>query len=174
MTINVSRDTQIEVEQFLYQEASLLEDNQFGEWLDLLSPEVRYWMPVRSNRQPQSNSEADNSGEAGAGFSYYDDDKSSLTQRVRRIETGIAHAEAPLSVTQRLITNVRVLPGANGNELLAHSSFLVYQERRGRHGATFIGKRRDTLRRDGEALKIALRRIDLAQTILPGTISIFF
>lgn len=41
-----------EIEQFLYREARLLDDRQFQEWLDLLTDDIRYWMPVRSNRYP--------------------------------------------------------------------------------------------------------------------------
>jgi 3-phenylpropionate/cinnamic acid dioxygenase small subunit len=94
--------------------------------------------------------------------------------RVQRIETGSAHAELPASVTQRLITNVRVEPSDSADELIAQSNFLIYQERLGRFGATFIGRRRDRLRREAGVLRIAERRIELAQRILPTTISIFF
>ena len=166
--MSLSRETQIEVEQFLFEEAALLEENRLREWLDLFTEEVRYYMPIRRNVQP------DNDTEAAPAFAYYDDDKTSLELRVRRIETGVAHAESPVSVTQRLITNVRVQRGEKADELIAHSSFLVHQERRDRHSASFIGKRRDALRREGAALKIAGRQIHLAQTILPATISIFF
>nr|ART40138.1 K175 [uncultured bacterium] len=118
--------------------------------------------------------------EAGPGapaaadtFALFDDDKQSLSLRVARLETGIAHAEVPKSVTQRLITNVVIAPGADG-ALNVSSNFMVYQERRGRHGHTFFGRREDALRRDGGTLKIAARKVELAQTILPTTLSIFF
>jgi 3-phenylpropionate/cinnamic acid dioxygenase small subunit len=107
-------------------------------------------------------------------FSLYNDDKASLAMRVQRIETGIAHAEVPLSVTQRLVTNVLVEPEAGTAGFVAHSRFTVHQVRGGRLGFTFYGKRRDRLRREGGALMLAERRIELAQTILPTTISIFF
>ena len=164
--------TQIEVEGFLFREAALLEENRFHEWLELFTDDIRYFMPVRRNPQPQEEPRRNTTGEEG--FSFFNDDKSSLSMRVARIDTGIAHAEAPLSVTQRLITNVRVEPGEKADELVAYSSFMVYQERRGRTGTTFFGKRCDKLRRSAGGLKIADRRIDLAQTLLPTTISIFF
>jgi 3-phenylpropionate/cinnamic acid dioxygenase small subunit len=44
-----------EVEQFLYREARLLDERRFHEWLELFTDDVRYWMPVRSNRYPKSN-----------------------------------------------------------------------------------------------------------------------
>ena len=38
-----------EVEEFLYHEAELLDDRRFAEWLDLLTDDIRYWMPMRRN-----------------------------------------------------------------------------------------------------------------------------
>ena len=35
-----------EVEQFLYKEARLLDNRQFHQWLELLTDDLRYWMPI--------------------------------------------------------------------------------------------------------------------------------
>ena len=50
-------ETISEVEQFLYREARLLDNRQFREWLELFTDDLRYWMPMRSNRYP-ANSKA--------------------------------------------------------------------------------------------------------------------
>ncbi|HIC29718.1 MAG TPA: hypothetical protein EYO85_09835 [Rhodospirillales bacterium] len=39
-----------QVEQFLYREARLLDNRQFHQWLELLTDDIRYWIPMRSNR----------------------------------------------------------------------------------------------------------------------------
>ena len=44
-----------QVERFLYREARLLDERRFHEWLELFTDDVRYWMPVRSNRYPKSS-----------------------------------------------------------------------------------------------------------------------
>ena len=157
-----------EVVDFLFTEAGLLDAGRLNEWLALLAEDVRYTMPVRRNVQPGTARETDET------FSLFNDDKASLATRIQRIGTGSAHAEVPPSVTQRLITNIQLEPGASDAEMRVQSNFLVYQERRGRFGATFIGKRRDRLRRENGALRIVERRIELAQQILPTTISILF
>ncbi len=169
MTQAVKPELQCAVEAFLYSEARLLEDNRFDEWLECFSDDVRYWMPVRES----TGASSDAAGNTDA-FALYDDDKKSLTLRTLRIKTGIAHAEVPLSVTQRLITNVTAAPAAIDGEFDVNSSFMIYQERRGRHGTTFFGRRIDLLRRNEGRLLIARRKIELAQAILPATISIFF
>ena len=39
-----------QIEQFLYREARLLDARQFRQWLELFTDDIRYWMPMRSNR----------------------------------------------------------------------------------------------------------------------------
>lgn len=164
----VSAELQREVEVFLYTEARLLEENRFDAWLECFAADARYSLPVREHVE-----DGDATGGA-SGFALYDDDKQSLQLRVTRLKTGVAHAEVPYSVTQRLITNVMVFATAKNEEFMVGANFMVYQERRGKHGVTFFGRREDTLRREAGKLLIANRKIELAQTILPSTISIFF
>ena len=37
------------VANFLYHEAEVLDERRYEEWLDLLTDDVRYWMPIRRN-----------------------------------------------------------------------------------------------------------------------------
>jgi 3-phenylpropionate/cinnamic acid dioxygenase small subunit len=165
----VTTELERRIEVFLYREARLLELNRFDEWLALVAPEVRYWMPVREVlSNPAEETEMED------GFALYDDDKRSLELRTLRVQTGIAHAEAPITITQRLITNVVVEATDKADEYAVSSNFMIYQERRGRHCSTYYGRREDRIRASGDGFLIAARRIDLAQSILPATISIFF
>ena len=38
-----------EIEEFLYQEADMLDQRKFREWLDLLAEDLVYFMPIRRN-----------------------------------------------------------------------------------------------------------------------------
>ena len=167
MTITPALHRKIEL--FLYAEALALEDNRLDDWLEYFDDDVHYWMPVRETIEGRSEDAA-----SADTFSLFDDDKSSLQLRVLRIKTGNAHAEVPLSVTQRLITNIIPLPGAEVDMFNVRSTFMVYQERRGLHGTTFFGARQDVLRAKTGTLRIARRKIELAQAVLPTTVSIFF
>jgi 3-phenylpropionate/cinnamic acid dioxygenase small subunit len=164
----ISWEIMKEVEAFLYAEARMLEDNRFDEWMSCFSDDVHYYMPVRQNAEAAVGDQ----DEIGA-FALFDDDRQSLELRILRIKTGQAHAEVPFSVTQRFITNVTARP-VDGNAVQAYSNFMIYQERRGQHGVTFYGRRNDILLREKDGFKIAKRKIELAQMILPTTISIFF
>ena len=50
MTTASRTELRLEVEDFLYHEARLLDERRFHEWLDLFTEDVVYWMPTRSNR----------------------------------------------------------------------------------------------------------------------------
>ena len=38
------------IEQFYYHEAELLDDRRFDQWFELLAEDIRYFMPLRMNR----------------------------------------------------------------------------------------------------------------------------
>ena len=166
----VSRDLQQEIEQFLYDEAELLDDGRFHEWLDLFTDDVRYWMPVRETLQGRRDGLHP---EGPPTVALIDDDKAFLTLRVRRLDTGLAHAETPPSRTRRLIGNVRIREQPDG-ELLVRSNFLLYQARQEQTDYQFVGQREDRLRRVAGEWRIAWRKIVLDHTVLPRALSTFF
>ena len=173
------RDTHFEVEQFYYEEAELLDDGRFTDWLDLLADDLDYWMPTRTNRlrRQQALSIAAR-GEAA----FYDETKESLAWRIRRFDSGMAWAEDPPSRTRHLVTNVVVRhadpdehTGFTENDLVVRSAFLVYRNRLEREENIFAGGRTDVLRRTDTGLEVARRTILLDQNILQAkNISTFF
>jgi len=162
-------ETELEIQRFLAREAKLLDDNALEQWLDLLSEDMHYFMPIRETipRGPERPS-------SEPAFALFDDDKSSIRLRTRRILSNVAPTESPPPLTQRLITNILIDPADTTDEYNVRSNFLVHLERRGRHVSMFIGSREDVLRHSREGWKIAKRRVLLAQSVLPMTISIFF
>ena len=173
------RDIHFEVEQFYYEEAELLDDGRFADWLELLADDLDYWMPTRTNRlrRQQALSIAAR-GEAG----YYDETKESLAWRIRRFDSGMAWAEDPPSRTRHLITNIVVRhidpgqhPDFSADDLEVRSAFLVYRNRLEREENVFAGRRVDILRRTEEGLRVARRVILLDQHVLQAkNISTFF
>ena len=164
-----------EVEQFMYREARMLDNRQFHEWLELLTDDIRYWMPVRSNRYPVSSKaisildgsryeeeEVSKEGE----LAIMDEDKDSLTRRIDRLDTGMAWAEDPPSRTRHMISNIEIEPGSSENELTVYSNFLMYRSRAETEQDFYIGCRQDTLRKVGSQWKIAYRKIVLDQNVL--------
>lgn len=171
----VRADTVREVEQFLYREARMLDARRFHEWLELLTEDIKYWMPLRSNRYP-ANSKAisilDGSryeeGELSREdeLAILDEDKDSLTRRIARLDTGMAWAEDPPSRTRHFVSNIEVEPGQNDAEMRVFSNFIMYRTRGETEEDFYVGSREDVLRREDGALRIAYRKIVLDQTVL--------
>jgi 3-phenylpropionate/cinnamic acid dioxygenase small subunit len=170
-TVRVTVEIQIEIERFLFHEARLLEDHRLDEWLALLSNDIKYFMPTREAIEPSVGA-AD--AVPSSSLALFDDDKDSLALRAGRMKSRLSPTEMPPALVQRLITNVHAAATDRPGEYRVRSNFLVYEERRGRHASTFIGSRDDVLRRVDQSFQIARREIRLAQTILPGTITLFF
>ena len=162
---------QHEVEQFYFAEAALLDERRFAEWLDLLTPDVHYWMPIR---RTVMNSDLDQEFTKLGAMAFFDDDKAMLEARVKKLATGYSWSEDPPSRTRHMIHNVRVL-AVDGEELTVESNFHLYRTRLESDEDSWIGRRRDRLRRVDGALRIAGRHVFLDQTvILSRNLSNFF
>lgn len=162
---------QFEVEQFLYNEAALLDARRFEDWLTLFTDDARYFMPIRRTR---TRDELDREFTQPGEMAFFDDTKGMLARRVKKLATGRSWSEDPPSRTRHMITNVRIVE-ARESELDVESNFHLYRTRLKSEEASWIGSRRDTLRRVGDAFHIARRTIYLEQTVLlSSNLSNFF
>ncbi len=166
------RDLQYDVEQFLYREAALLDDRRFIEWTHVLADDLEYWMPVRSTRM--HGDEANEFAKPGEG-AFFDDDKASIEQRVRKLDTGFAWAEDPPSRTRHLVTNVRVLEVV-ADEVLVGCNFLLFRSRLAHDEDLWSGRREDRLRRDATHGFVLCRRHIYLDHVSLGSknLSVFF
>jgi 3-phenylpropionate/cinnamic acid dioxygenase small subunit len=167
-----------EIEEFLYEEADLLDQRRFRDWLELLAEDLVYFMPMRRNVKFDQHAERENTKQ-GEGISWFDEDRWTLTKRVEQILTGVHYAEEPLSRVTHMVSNVRLLevtPSAEeAREVTVGCRFLVYQNRVEYESTTFIGRRTDVLRRAGDSWQIARREMLLEQNVLLAkNLSVFF
>jgi p-cumate 2,3-dioxygenase beta subunit len=133
-----------EVEDFLYQEAALLDAWKLDEWLALLTEDAFYRIP--SNDRPDADSRAT--------LFTIADDMARIRSRVTRLKDRNAHAEFPPSRTRRLLTNIRI---TEKTPLRVEANFVVYRYRRDEDVRQYVGRYRYLLRKEGEKLKIAGR-----------------
>lgn len=168
-------DDQRLIEQFLYFEASLLDQQRFEDWLELFAEDLRYWAPVRFNRLYREQS-----GEMAAEgeSSYFNESLEQLALRVARLRTRMAWAEDPPSRTRHVVTNVRCAATDVADELAVESNFIVYRSRLERDTDYWVGARYDVIRRTPErssGFSIARRKVVLdASVLLSKNISVFF
>ena len=165
-------DLRFSIEDFFYLEAELLDDRRLREWLDLLTDDIRYWMPIRHNTLDRPDELTEELSKPGEGY-YFDDDKKSLTIRVERVYARNAWAEMPPSRTRHLISNIRI-KNDDGVEIAVHSNFIVYRTRMETDQDMFVGTRKDVVRRVDGGFKIAKRTIILDQAVLAAkNLSVF-
>src|SRR6266571_3651947 len=153
-----------EIEEFLYNEAELLDERRYSDWIELVAEDVHYHMPIRRNVQ-FGEWDRENS-RAGVEVSWFDEDKRTLVGRVRQLETGMHWCEEPASRARHIVSNVQLVR-EEGDEVHVRCRFVVYKNRAQDLENLFIGKREDVLRKDDATVwKIAKRTIILDQNVL--------
>jgi p-cumate 2,3-dioxygenase beta subunit len=152
----------MDVANFLFEEAELLDSWRLDEWVELFTEDAISHVPALDdpNRDPAQS------------VFLVADDLARIRSRVRQLAGGTAWAENPRSQTRRLITNVRVT-SADGATVSATANFLVHRCRMERI-STFAGQYQYKLVRHNGSFKIAERKVILAQDTLrsQGTMSI--
>lgn len=148
-----------EVTEWLFHEAELLDDGRYQQWLELVTEDLHYVVPLRVTREREAGTDI------VPGMTHMDDDKDTMEMRVLRLETEYAWAEDPPSRARHYITNIRVAPGDTAEELHVKSNMLLYRTRGDVPTYDVLsGERRDVLRRTDEGLQLARRTIVLDQT----------
>lgn len=150
-----------QVVDLLYREAEALDERRHRDWLDMLTDDIHYVVPVRIT---SAHSLADSHL---ADMAHFDEDRYSLTKRVQRFDTEHAWAEDPPSRTRRFVTNVRCWEGDAPGELLVRANLLLFRSRGDVHGPDLLSAQRtDVLRRVDGALRIARREVLLDESVL--------
>lgn len=125
-----------QIEQFIYREARLMDENAYDEWLAMWAEEALYWVPAN----------IDNPDPAHHISTIYDN-RNHLEARIKRLKSGMAHAQAPVSRMRRVVSNIEIEERPDGT-VEARSNFVLGELRRGRQDV-FIGRTLHRLRPDG-------------------------
>jgi p-cumate 2,3-dioxygenase beta subunit len=138
-----------EVEEFLIEEAALLDAWELDKWFELFTEDAKYIVPATDTPD----------GDPSKELTLIDDDYLRLSWRVTRLKSRHAHREFPWSRTRHLITNVRLVD-LRDDEVDVEAAFMVYRFRYG-HQDHFIGRYRYTLARQDDGFRIRLKRAEL-------------
>ncbi|MEA2939032.1 MAG: hypothetical protein QOC56_2536 [Alphaproteobacteria bacterium] len=139
-----------EFENFLIQEAALLDQRRFRDWMALFAEDGTYWVPA----VPDQKSPFDQA-------SLFYDDRELMKTRVDRLEHPRIHVQTPPSRTAHLVGNTVVerAEAAKGEYLVGSTVIMVeYREDRQR---LFAGRQHHRLRRHGASFRIVQKRVDL-------------
>lgn len=169
----VSLQLHHQIQQFLYHEATLLDDWRFRDWLDLLDEEIRYTMRTEVNAQTRDRRKSIQPPTTW----LFNDNKFQLERRVARLETGMAWAEEPPSRTRHLIANCQVTETDSPGVFAVRVNYLLHRAQKERDESFYVGTRFDRVRRlDGEdRWCLAERHIVLDQVLITShNLSILF
>lgn len=137
-------------EDFLYNEAALLDEWRLDEWYSLFTTDAIYEVPTAG-----ASKEADSAEE----LFYVADDYGRLGHRIKRLKSPGGHSEWPRSIGARLVSNVRILD-IRPDEVEVGCTFVTYRSKNDITDA-FFGHVRYVFREDQGTLKIASKRVFL-------------
>ncbi|MGP9033019.1 3-phenylpropionate/cinnamic acid dioxygenase subunit beta [Glutamicibacter mysorens] len=150
-----------ELHRWLVEEAYTLDDQRYEDWLENITKDVHYIMPVRVTTALGAGYTT------SPGMAHWDENKYSLSRRVERFLTEHAWTEDPPSRLRHYITNVRVFETDVDGELIAESAVLLFRSRGDTNAPAYISAmREDVLRKTDEGYKLARRVIMVDESVL--------
>jgi 3-phenylpropionate/cinnamic acid dioxygenase small subunit len=137
-------------EDFIIDEARLLDERRFRDWMALFTEDGTYWVPA----VPGQTSPFDQT-------SLFYDDRDLMKTRIDRLEHPRIHVQTPPSRTAHLIGNVVIEEADQGKGEFVIGSTLIVVEYRDDAQRLFAGRQRHRLRRLGDSFRIVQKRVDL-------------
>jgi 3-phenylpropionate/cinnamic acid dioxygenase small subunit len=140
-----------EIEAFIHNEARLLDDRRFEEWMELFAEDGVYWAPTVPGQESPHRLP-----------SLFYDDRGAMKARISRLRHPRIYVQMPPSRTRHLITGIRIdAIDESAGECDASSSFLMLEYRQGYDQRLFGGQFQHKIRFSGERLLIVLQRAEL-------------
>jgi benzoate/toluate 1,2-dioxygenase beta subunit len=138
------------LEEFIVQEARLLDERRFRDWMALFADDGTYWVPA----VPDQKSPFDQA-------SLFYDDRDLMKTRVDRLEHPRIHVQTPPSRTAHLVGNAIVEEADEAKGEYVVGSTVIMVEYRDETQRVFAGRQRHRLRREGISFRIVQKRVDL-------------
>ncbi|WP_084397045.1 aromatic-ring-hydroxylating dioxygenase subunit beta [Henriciella aquimarina] len=142
-------------EDFLFEEAAMLDEWRLGEWLALFTEDAVYEVPRAG---------ADETADSAEDLFYIADNYFRLGHRVKRMLDKAAHAEWPRSVQSHMISNVRI-KGSDEEGVHVSCRFITHRAKN-EIVDTYAGHHNYILRTVDGKLRIASKRTFIASDSL--------
>jgi 3-phenylpropionate/cinnamic acid dioxygenase small subunit len=139
-----------ELEQFVYDEARLIDEKRFDEWYELFTDDARYWMPL-TRGQPD--------GENHTSLFY--EDKLLLKVRIERLKSPRSFSQHHPSWCQHVLQRPWLEDDGVASGRYRVRTPFVYVESRLDEQLVLAGIVSHRLRREGSALRIELKKVEL-------------
>lgn len=160
-TLPFSDPRHLAAAQWLVDETYLLDAQEYSTWLDLLTEDIHYLMPVRVTTALGTGFDT------APGMAHFDEDKYSLSRRVARFLTEHAWTEDPPSRMRHHVSNIRTFATEDPDHLVVDSAVLLFRSRGDVRESWFVSAgREDLLRHDGDRWLLARRTIMVDESVL--------
>ena len=145
------------VEQFLFREARFADELRYDDWEALWTDDAIYWVPANAD-------DIDPTRQVSILF----DNRSRIATRVKQLQTGKRHAQAPPSRLRRVLGNVELLEPEERwpEDLVVGANFVIY-ESRDRGITLWAGRAEYRLRREDGDLRMAYKKVLLVDNDRP-------
>ena len=136
------------VQQFLFDEARLLDEREWDAWLDLFLPEAEYWMPYEWGQESPTDH-----------VSLFYEDLTLLRMRIDRLKSDLSPLEWPPSRTNRHLSNIRI--DSDDGDRLTVTGYLMFVEYRREEQRVYSSRVTWNIQESGGTFRIAAKRVDL-------------
>lgn len=159
------------LEDTLYREARMLDEERFTDWLDQTTADVVYRMALTSRRFRK-----DRSAPLALGSGYtFNDSRERLALRIKRLQSGYVWAEDPPNFVRRVVSNVEIVPTTVPAEMTVHSVIAIHRSRIDSQARLLVAGREDCWRKVEGRWLLARRDIRLDHSTVPDTnLNVFF
>lgn len=149
-------ETLYRMQRFVEKEATLLDNGEFREWLDLFCGNCEYWAPAARNQT-----------DAETNVSLFYDTRETLETRVERLYHPMIHCQIPKSCTMRLLGNFVLVGDKRMDQktrcISVRSKFIMLEDRPGVERRLFGGTYEHTLVENSDTgrLHIKMKKVIL-------------
>ena len=154
-----------DVSELIYWESTLLDRRRWEDWLALYTKDAVYWVPSWINEE-----ETTNDPETQLNLIYLRG-RGGMADRIFRIESRDSYASMPLERTVHVVGNV-LIEGVEGDEITAFANCLVHSYS-GKGAQTRASLYDFTIRRTGDGLRIARKKITFIDDRIEGPVDVY-
>jgi len=156
---------QVQVERFIFDEAALVDQRRWSEWLHLFTEDMVYWAPSWADEaQLTTDPEAEVS-------IIYMSSRKELEHRIWRFTSGESPASYPLPRTNHIVGNVRILE-QTPDTVVAASNWLT-QCYRNKEQFFYGGHYEHTLLRVDDGFRIRAKKVVLLNDVVLGYVDVY-
>lgn len=151
----LSNDTRNTLTEIIYKETDLLDEGNYNTWIDMLSDDYTYWIPISKDQKDPVYS-----------TSLLYEDLFVTKLRINRINNQRSYSQQPKSISQHIVQRPTITQGSHGDIAYGQSNIL-YIEARGEVESHYASKVFYTFFQQESGWKIKQKKVMLLNSIRP-------